>query len=349
MLLLLWSAALAGCNGRPQPVPSNKIPGQTPLTGDPTPAETIVPTSTPTPQPPLVVLWAPESADQAQVTALQAFLDEQAAQAGMRFQLLPQLTVEGQAGLAVVVALPPASDLTTLAAAHPQVQFLAVGIPETQPAANLSIIAPAARRPDQVGFLAGYLAASITPDWRTGVLTASGSPVGEAMRLAFANGVAYFCGLCLPVYPPYPAGGYPISVAIAAGVGPAGWAAGLNQLRSGQVETVFVDPALVEEQLLDDLTQAGLNYILVGLPPADYRATWVASLGYGDALGAVEQVWPGLLRGEGGVNLSLPLGIMDWNPDLLSPGRKRLAEEMLQELLAGLIDTGVNPAIWQGQ
>ena len=47
--------------------------------------------------------------------------------------------------------------------------------------------------------------------------------------------------------------------------------------------------------------------------------------------------------------LALPLGLAETNSDLLSPGRQRLAEEMLNDLNAGLIDTGVDPAVWQGQ
>jgi hypothetical protein len=38
-----------------------------------------------------------------------------------------------------------------------------------------------------------------------------------------------------------------------------------------------------------------------------------------------------------------PLGFTGTNPDLLSPGRQQLVETMLADLLAGFIDTGVDP------
>jgi len=265
----------------------------------------------------------------------------------MRFQLLPQLPLSELTGNEIIVAVPPASGLNELAAAHPQARLLAVGIPDAQPAANLSVVAPPDPRPDQIGFVAGYLAASITPDWRTGVITAPGSPTGEALRQGFVNGQAYFCGLCLPVYPPFPGSGYPVSVEALPDSGPAGWQAALTMLRSWQVGVVLLDPALADEQLLQELSRAGIHVILTDLPPSEFRAGWVASLGYGDILQGVEQVWAGLLKGEAGVRISQPLEFMDINPELVSPGRKRLAEALLQDLLAGLIDTGVDPSVWQ--
>lgn len=346
-LIVIFGLALVACGGRPSVSPTSDATGQTPQAASPTPGETPLPTSSPTPQAPAIILWAPDAADTVLVARLQAFLDEQAAQAGMRFQLLPQLPISDLTGNEIIVAVPPASGLNELAATYPQARFLAVGMPDAQPAANLSVIAPPDMRPDQIGFAAGYLAASITPDWRTGVITASGSPTGEALRQGFVNGQAYFCGLCLPVYPPFPGSGYPISVEALPDSGPAGWQAALTMLSSWQVGVVLLDPALVDEQLLQELSRAGVHLILTDLPPSEFRATWVASLGYGDILRGVQQVWAGLLKGEAGVRISQPLELIDTNPELLSPGRKRLAEAMLQDLLAGLINTGVDPSVWQ--
>ena len=56
------------------------------------------------------------------------------------------------------------------------------------------------------------------------------------------------------------------------------------------------------------------------------------------------ELLPGLLNGEGSVVVELPLGFTAVNPDLFSPGRQRLTEIMLADLLAGFIDTGVDPA-----
>ena len=169
------------------------------------------------------------------------------------------------------------------------------------------------------------------------------------MRQGFVNGVFYFCGLCRPLYPPFPNTGYPITLQIPAGGNAADQQAAINQLRSWQVGTVFVDPAIADDALLDQLAQAGINFILAGPPPQQNRANWVASLGFGDSLQAVAAGWSAILAGESGGSLALPLGFTETNPDLLSPGRQHLAEEMLNDLNAGFIDTGVDPAVWQGQ
>jgi hypothetical protein len=294
-------------------------------------------------------LLAPNGADPALVESLQAYLDEQAAQEGLRFQVRPELSAGEMADVSIVVALPPAGNLGELASASPHTRFLAVNIPDLAPTANLNVIKLGSQRPDQVGFLAGYTAAEITPDWRAGILTAAGSGEGEAMRQGFVNGVFYFCGLCRPVYPPFPNTGYPITLQIPAGGNTADQQAAINQLRSWQVGTVFVDPAIADDALLDQLTQAGINFILAGQPPQQNRASWVASLGFGDSLQAVAEAWSALLEGEIGASSGLPLGFTETNPDLLSPGKQRLAEEMLKDLQAGFIDTGVDPAVWQGQ
>jgi len=346
ILLSILSLVLLAC-GRAAPTATSQV--ATPLATVTLPTETIASTASPTPQAPLVILLAPTGADPAMVEPLQAYLDDQAIKAGMRFQVRPELSPQEMEDVSIVVALPPVSGLGELVSASPQTNFLAVNFPELAPAANLSVINLGSQRPDQVGFLAGYTAAEITTDWRTGILTAAGSPAGEAMRQGFVNGVFYFCGLCRPVYPPFPNTGYPITLQIPAEGGAADQQAAINQLRTWQVGTVFVDPAIADATLLDQLAQADIHYILATPPPQQNRDSWVASLGFGDSLQAVAERWTALLEGETGASSSLPLGFTETNPDLLSPGRQRLAEEMLKDLDAGFIDTGVDPSVWQGQ
>jgi hypothetical protein len=62
-----------------------------------------------------------------------------------------------------------------------------------------------------------------------------------------------------------------------------------------------------------------------------------------DLASALEQIWPELMNGSGGINLDVPLVITDRNAALFSPGRQSLVEKLLSDLLAGYIDTGVNP------
>jgi hypothetical protein len=341
IVLLLLALALTACNG--------SLPGLSPtatptLTPTSLPTATATPTATPTSLPPRVILLAPPGHDPALAAELQPMLTELAGQAGLRLQILPSLAVADLAeDVRVVIAIPPAVGLAELAAAAPQAQFATVGIPGLQSGGNLSALAAGGGRPDIAGFLAGYIAASITTDWRVGVIYPAETPAGTATRIAFRNGVTYFCGLCLPVYPPFPTNGYPLSVELPAGAGPADWNAAVVALRSWQVETAYISPEVTQPGLLAALSEAGVAYILGSPPPAGSEAGWIASLGYPEPLDMLRSLWPDLLAGRGGQTLALPLAISAANPDRLSPGRQRLAEELLVQLLSGFVDTGVDP------
>jgi hypothetical protein len=318
----------------------------TPPEASSTPLPTAVPLPSPTPTPelPLAVLLAPPGADSDLAGAMQAKLGGLAEKAGLRFQVRSALSAgELATGVRLVVALPPDPGLAGLAAAAPDVQFLALEIPGLQPATNLSVIGGQGERPDQRGFLAGYIAAAITTDWRVGALGSKDIPAGKAALGGFTNGVYYFCGLCRTVYPPFPASGYPLTFSLPEGAGAADWQAAVVYFQAWQVQTIYVDPSVAGPDLLQFLTGEGFNLIGTGMPPAGLEKQWVASLDKGDAIQLVDQLWPRLLAREGGDSLDPPLSIQHINPDLLSPGRQHLSEKMLAELLAGYIDTGVDP------
>jgi len=340
-LIFFWALSLVACGVASPASPTPTVPVATATLP---PTETPTPTPSPTPQAPLAILLAPSDADQATVAALQSMLPGLAEKAGLRFDVRPSLAATETGNVRIVVAIPPNPGLATLVATAPRVRFLAVGIQGLQPAANLSVIVSSADRPDQVGFVAGYVAAAITDDWRAGVVTEEDVPAGKAVGLAFRNGVTYFCGLCQPVYPPFPSLGFPVEVDLPASAGPDDWQAAITSLKTWQVGTVFIYPSLADERFLAALAEAEINWIIMGPPGDTLRAHWVASLGAEEPLQAVPDAWAKLLVGEAGALVTLPLGFTAVNPDLFSPGRQRLAETMLADLLAGYIDTGVDPA-----
>ena len=75
---------------------------------------------------------------------------------GMRFQVRNTLSTAelAEPGLQVVVALPPDPGIAALAAAAPQVQFLAINIPEVAAGGNISVLGGNAQT-DVAAFLAG--------------------------------------------------------------------------------------------------------------------------------------------------------------------------------------------------
>lgn len=342
LIAMTLCVGLAACGNPPatqvissQPVAS-AVPGETPALPV---TETAPPT--PTAQSPLAVLIAPPGADSAQVAILQPVLTELSTQEGWRFELRSDLPADilGE-GLKLVVVMPPDPGVADLAAQHLETQFLAVGIPELQPSANVSLISAQGERPDQQGFLAGYLSAVITQDWRVGVLSRSDTPAGKAAQQGFLNGVIFYCGLCRPVYPPFYQ--YPLYVEIPAGADQAAQQAAANTLIESAVETIYVFPGAGDESLLAYLAQADVNIIGGITPPDALRDHWVAVV-RPDWAAALRLAWSQLLAGQAGFALDVPLMLVDRNDALFSPGRQRLVEKMLAELSDGYIDTGVDP------
>ncbi len=331
--------ALTACNLPPSGSPTATLPPT--ATVPPQPVATDTPTPTPTPQVGLVVLLAPAGSDAAQVAALQPLLSDLSTQAGLGFEKRDQLGAMDQANLPrLIVALSPDPGVANLAQANPETQFLAIGIPDVTAGQNLSSIGAGGGRPDQEAFLAGYLAAVITQDWRVGVISPSDTPAGQAAQLGFVNGVVFYCGLCRPAYPPFVQ--YPVYAGLPGGSDPAAQQAAADTLIKNGVKTVYVYPGAAEATVLDYLAQKKVNLIGGATPPEQIRSRWVATVST-DLASGLKNIWPRLMTGETGLSVEVPLAITDRNGDLFSPGRQQLVEKMLAEMLDGYIDTGVDP------
>ncbi len=289
------------------------------------------------------VLLAPAGADPQQTAALQQLLAALATDAGLSFQTLPSLVpADVTPEVKMVVALPPDPGLAALAAAAPGTQFLAVDIPGLAASGNLQLVQSQSARPDQQGFLAGYLASLLTPDWRVGVISTSGDPAGKAQRQGFLNGAVFYCGLCRPAYPPFVQ--YPVSAELTVGAAAADQQAAAEALIAQGVSTVYVAPGAGDASLLEYLAGQGVNIIGGVTPPESVKNNWVATLS-GDWLEGVRLAWEAALSGQQVAgDSSLPLAITNVNETLFSVGRQRLAEQVRDELAAGMIDTGVDPA-----
>ena len=323
------------------------IPTSTPTlpptaTSTATPEPTTTPTATPTPLPPLAVLLAPPESDTDLVNAWQTALSPQINAAGLRWQVRQRLNAEDlTSDLRLAIVLPPDPGVAALAAAAPNTQFLSVQIPGVQAGANLSTIGATGARPDQQGFLAGYIAAMLTPEWRVGVISISDTLEGRSARTGFINGVIYYCGLCNPLYAPFY--DYPLYIELPAGASSAEWLAIASYMVDHYVQMVYVYPGAGDQAMLNFLAQSGIDILSSGVPSETLRPNWVASLNT-DVLALVQSLIPDLLQGSGGRDLPLPVAITEINPELLSPGKQALANKLLEELQAGYIDPGVDLA-----
>jgi hypothetical protein len=341
LTLVFLGTLLSACGGNPS---GTATPTATlkpvEATAPPAPS-TPLPTASPIPLPPLGLLIAPEGSSELVVPTIAEMLQSLSMDTGLVWEVRNGLSSgEIPAGVQMVVALYPTTNLNELVAAEPDIPFLAIGIPGLTPAPNLSQIEGDGFRPDQAAFLAGYLAAIITEDWRVGVLNLSGSGSGLAARRGFLNGARYFCGLCRPVFPPFE--NYPLFVDIPPGAGQSDWQSAADLLLAKGVETIYLAPGLELEGLQEYLADNGVLIIGSTSRSAAPAVSWVASVRVAPEV-ALFEIWPVFSEGETNVKIPLPLVVTDVNETYLSPGRLQLVEAMVPELLEGIVDSGVDP------
>ena len=298
-------------------------------------------TQTPTVTVGTIYLIVGPDADPTITADLQPFLQEIAGVQGLRFQVRQEISEAELPSASLVVVVAPYPDLPALTTASPQTHFLAIGFPEFEPGANLSVIKPNTVPADQIGFIAGFMAATISADWRVAVITEVDSDIGETISVGFMNGVYYMCGLCRSVYPPFPSTGYPLYIELPQDAGQADWDSTANYLEVWGVQTVYIQPTVANKGLYRVLAEAGINIIGSTAVPQEFSENWVASLRYTDPIEAVHELVPELLANPDGQGIQLPLLITDVNPTWLSPGRQQSIEEMMVDLFDGFIGTGI--------
>lgn len=328
ILLTILALALSSCGQ-----PATQVAGPTAVpTNTPIPTATIMPTlSTP-----LAILVVPETLDQPTSDLYQKTMYDLAQQSGFRFQVRNVLTPEDLADstLKVVVILPPDPGVAGMAASAPNVQFLAVDIPNLTAGGNVSVLAPnnAVEIP---AFLAGYVAAMLVEEYHIGMLIPKDDPNAQLALQAFANGKKYYCGLCNTFYMTTIT--YPTYVEIPADEDPARYGGYANVLINDRdVDALYIYPSLANADFLSYVGTTGVLLIGTTLAGGARPGGWVMTI-QPDSLKAIQLAWPDLIAGQGGQTVQSPIGLVDIDPSILTPGRERLARETLDALLAGRI------------
>jgi hypothetical protein len=329
ILSILLVAVLSACGGGEASGTPTPIPTDTPV---------VPPTLTPTPATPLAILVLPADLDPDTSNLYQKTVYDLTQTSGLRFQVRNTLTPEDlkEPGLQIVISLPPDPGISALAAAAPQVQFLAINIPEVTAGGNISVLGGNSQS-DIAGFLAGYTAALISDDYRIGMLLPKDNPDAVRALNAYATGMKYSCGTCRPVL--FYNWTYPQFLEIGAEEDPANYDAYADILiLQYKVQTIFLYPDIATSDLMTYIGTTGA-YMIGTKTPELRPAGWVMTI-QPDIVKAIQNAWPELVSGQGGVTIQSPLGLADVDPTLLSPGKQRDVEKVLNDLQAGLISTG---------
>lgn len=306
------------------------------------PTHTAIPTATiiPTLSTPLALLVLPADIDKQTSDLYQKTVYELAQSSGFRFQVRNALTAADLSDptLKIVIALPPDPGVQTYAASAPNVQFLAVDIPNISAGGNISALASS----DQVelpAFLAGYTLAMLVDEYHIGMVIPKDDPNAQRAFYAFDNGKKYYCGLCRTFY--FSEIGYPTYVEIPADEKPARYGGYANVLiNDRKVDALYIYPTLADHDFLAYVGTQGV--IMVGTSAPEPRpGGWAMSI-RPDIVKAIQKAWSSLAAGQGGQSIQSPLGITDVDTSILTPGKLRLAQKVLEDLLAGRILTS-NP------
>jgi hypothetical protein len=312
-------------------------------TTTPAPTATEIPTATlpPTPSKPLAILVIPADMPETESQQYQKVVYDLAQADGYRFQVLNTLTpADLDPSLKIAILLPPDPGVVELAALAPQAQFLAVGIPDVPAGKNIMVIGGGGAGPDLAPYLAGYIASMLAEDYRIGMIGEKDSEQSAIAAQAVSNAHTFYCGLCQPVAPPWY--NYPVTINIPADTDENQLPAYVDALADKQVLAAYIYPSMSKASLINYMASRGILMIGEVTPPEAARANWVASI-QPDWLAAVQKAWPDLTAGKGGLELPSPVTLTNINADLLSPGKERLAQEMLDKLLAGTVNTNPQP------
>ena len=219
--------------------------------------------------------------------------------------------------------------------ASPETPFLAVGLADLEPRPNLSTIGPRGILGEDLGFAAGFLAALVAPDWRAGAIGRPNDPRASAELRGFVNGFRYFCGFCRPAYPPFSQ--YPIVAELASGVSPAELQASFQRLKESGVQVAYL-PSSIDTAMLDDSMTQGEIQLIGARRPENLRFGWIATLRF-DLVSALREVWPEIIGQPSGLTVPLQISVSEADETILTPGKRRLLDEVLAALSEGAIDS----------
>ena len=233
----------------------------------------------------------------------------------------------------IVVGVGPELGLASLAASAPQTYFVSIGDPVVEPSPNMSVIGDPLIDQRYQSFLAGYLAALVSSDYKVAGLVPSEGDLSSIMLDAFRIGTRFYCGICKPLYPPY--NSFPQSESLPVENSSDGFQPVVDALAANSVEVLYLQGELQSQQILTYLADAGIM-VVSDQSPDVIRNNWVGTVVV-DPGPALVTLWPDLIEGAEGVRKASSIALIDTETGLLTEGRRHVFDQMLADLQAGLV------------
>jgi hypothetical protein len=309
--------------------------------------ETVVPAATETretpPVPdeiPTVLLVSGAAVDPLVWSQTEVLLESLAAESGMML-----VTVEGLApdritpDVKIVIGMGTGLDLNGLAASAPNVSFAAINDPDAAVTENLSLIGDPVVGMRQQAFLAGYVSALISQDFKIVALIAEENPLSDSLVESFVVGARYFCGICQPIFPPY--NPFPQWQALSSGIAQDGFRTVIDSYDNIGVEVIYIQGELVSPERLAYLEEVGMK--VVSDRSSDVVSNnWIGTLAM-NLVPSLEALWPDLLGGMPGRLVPAAVTLRDTESGLMTAGRYRLFEAMVVNVQTGMVSVEIVP------
>jgi hypothetical protein len=239
-----------------------------------------------------------------------------------------ELASSGGKARLVVVLPPDPGGLADMISANAATLFITIGIPNLPSSANLYAVAPGGLHPEWEGYVAGYIAAVLTDDWRIGMLGQAGSADSASAETGFNNGGVMYCGLCNPQFPPYT--DYPFIQEINPGA-QSNWQPVVDAFLLKQINTAYVYPGASSPELLQYLAQNKVRLITSTEPISGLEASWIGVV-KSDIATPLSTAFTDAAAGTPPGSYEVKVKITPVDTSLLTEGKMNWLNEMLDKL-----------------
>ncbi|MDY6847019.1 MAG: hypothetical protein SVP52_07775 [Chloroflexota bacterium] len=307
-----------------------------------TPLETateVAPSPTSTPSTSTVILISSPATDQFTLSQVQSVLETLTTEAGFKLVVQEWTSFEMMANVPMVVSVGEDIDVNSLAQDYPEVSFVAVDNTNAAPSVNVSIIGNPMADQRNRAFMAGYLAALISDDYKVAALIPSETNTTDAVLESFVIGVRFFCGVCQPKYPPYQS--FPQWQTISVEEAVEQYQPILEGFRNSGVDVLFIQGDLAASTMLTSTADYGINVVSDKRP--DISINNYAGTVLSDPAPALTVLWQKILNGRDGLQMPTSITLVDVDSGLVSEGRYAAFMEMASDLEEGLISVEAAP------
>lgn len=286
------------------------------------------------------ILVAPQDVDETLLNTILVLLPVLEQNYGRKFDIYNTINQRDLINSELVIAIAPA-DVIQISQSAPNVKILALGYLDLQPTNNISIVAIDEQTIRNTAFLAGYLSALITTDYRVGVLTLSDTEEGRIVAESFYVGAQYFCGLCSSKFTPIEF--YPKRTQISDISDEEKWKSAVEALIDEGVQSVYLSKEVYSADLIDYLMDVGINIVSASVPPKGANTDrWIATLEPDYNL-AILNYMDNFTSISSGITIIPEIILTNYSSGLISEGRKTLFEETHINLQAGFIYPSLVP------